>query len=74
MLPAEDGTFHGKILALAHHWHATFVIVDAAGVGAGLASFIEKALRDRLIAVQFGPEAKNEFGWDLRGRRDRPLP
>jgi hypothetical protein len=66
-LGVKHATLHAKILALAHHWHATFVIVDATGVGAGLASFLENALRDRLIAVQFSPKVKSELGWDLLG-------
>jgi hypothetical protein len=66
-LGVKHATLHGEILALAHHWHATFVVVDATGVGVGLASFLEKSLGDRLIAVQFSPKVKSEFGWDLFG-------
>jgi hypothetical protein len=72
-LGVKNATLYGKILALAHYWRATFVVVNATGVGAGLASFLEKSLGDRLIAVQFSPKVKSELGWDL-GRRDRPLP
>jgi hypothetical protein len=65
----DAATLYGKILALAHHWHATFVVVDATEVGAGLDSFLEKALRDRLIAVQFIPRVESELGWDLGSSR-----
>jgi hypothetical protein len=44
---------------------AALIVVDATGVGAGLDSFLEKALRDRLIAVQSIPKVKSEPGWDL---------
>ena len=61
-LGVKYATLYAKILALANHWHATFVVVDATGVGAGLASFLEKAPRDRLIAGLFGPKVKSEPG------------
>jgi hypothetical protein len=66
-LGVKHATLYGEILASAHHWHATFVVVDATGVGAGLPSFLEKALRDRLMVVQSSPRVKSELGWDLLG-------
>jgi hypothetical protein len=63
------GTRHTRlyeqIVALAAHWHAMYVIVDATGVGAGLASFLEKRLRDRVIPIQFSPRVKSDLGWNF---------
>ena len=42
-LGVKHTTLYGKILALAHHWHATFVVVvDATGVGTGLAGQLSR--------------------------------
>jgi hypothetical protein len=55
-----------KIAALADHWHAVYTVVDSTGVGAGLASFLVKALgEDRVIPVQFSPSVKSDLGWDF---------
>jgi hypothetical protein len=54
-----------QIKALAEAWHARKVIVDATGVGAGLASFLEKALPGRVLPFIFNSASKSQLGWDL---------
>lgn len=54
---------HGQILALANHWHPLWVVVDATGVGAGLASFLAKALGEKVVPVVFSPKVKSDLGW-----------
>jgi hypothetical protein len=66
-LGAKHTTLHQQIVTLARHWGAAWVIVDATGVGAGLASFLEKALPDKVIAVVFSPKVKSELGWSFLG-------
>ena len=66
-LGVKHTSLHAQILALANHWHAMFVVVDATGVGAGLASFLGKALGERLIPVVFSPKVKSDLGWDFLG-------
>ena len=66
-LGVKHTALHAQILALANHWHAMFVVVDATGVGAGLASFLGKALGERLIPVVFSPKVKSDLGWDFLG-------
>jgi hypothetical protein len=56
-----------QIVALAQHWHALWVLIDATGVGAGLASFLQKALGDRVIPVVFSPKTKSDLGWKFLG-------
>ena len=50
-----DSTFNpgagigdGEIRALAELWKAAYLVVDATGVGAGLASFLDKALPEKV--------------------------
>ena len=54
---------YGRIKALAEHWRARYVVVDATGVGAGLASFLDKALPGRVIPFVFSPKSKSDLGW-----------
>jgi len=64
-LGVKHTSLHGQILALARHWHAMFVVVDATGIGAGLASFLTKALGELVIPVVFSPKVKSDLGWDF---------
>lgn len=64
-LGTKHSTLYGHILALARHWHALWVVVDATGVGAGLASFLVKALGEKVIPVEFTPNVKSDIGWDF---------
>lgn len=54
-----------ELLALARHWRAIKLVVDATGVGAGLANFLERALSGRVIAFQFNAASKSRLGWDF---------
>jgi hypothetical protein len=45
-LGVKHTALHAQILALARHWRAVWVVVDATGVGAGLASFLCAILGD----------------------------
>jgi hypothetical protein len=62
-LGTKHASLHGQIRALARHWHAIFVVVDATGVGAGLASFLEQPLGERVVPVLFTPKIKSDLGW-----------
>jgi len=66
-LGVKHTSLHGQILALARHWGAVWVIVDATGIGAGLASFLEKALGEKVIPVVFSPKLKSDLGWRFAG-------
>ncbi len=56
-----------QILALAQHWHPIWILIDATGVGAGLASFLHKALGEKVIPVIFSPKTKSDLGWAFVG-------
>ncbi len=56
---------YSEIRTLAERWQARRVVVDATGVGAGLASFLERALPGRMIAFTFTGASKSQLGWDF---------
>ena len=64
-LGTKHTALYSQILALARHWHVLWVVVDATGIGAGLASFLEKALGEKVIPVQFSARVKSDLGWDF---------
>lgn len=71
-LGAKHTALYQKILALVVHWRAAIVVIDATGVGAGLASFLGKALGlfaegGKIIPVEFSPNVKSDLGWNFLG-------
>ncbi len=58
---------YAEIKALAERWQARQVVIDATGVGAGLASFLEKALPGRVTPFTFSAASKSQLGWDFLG-------
>ena len=58
---------YAAIARLAEVWSAAQVLVDATGVGAGLASFLKRALGERLVPVQFTAGLKSDLGWGFLG-------
>ncbi len=52
-----------QLTSLAEHWNARWVVMDATGVGAGLAGFLEKALPGRVIPYTFNTATKSALGW-----------
>ena len=58
---------HEALVQLARAWRAERVVVDASGVGAGLAAFLEHALGERVRRVVFSPRVKSELGWAFVG-------
>jgi hypothetical protein len=61
----RHSSLYGQILALARHWNAVWIVVDATGVGAGLASFLTSTLGGRVIPVVFSTRVKSDLGWDF---------
>ena len=70
---------YAELVALAGHWRARWLVVDATGVGAGLASFLGQALPGRVKPFIFSQASKSQMGWDFlavtgAGRWKEPLP
>ena len=68
---ARHATLHEHLVDLARNvWKASWVVVDATGIGAGLASFLEASLARSGITVVpflFTSASKSRLGWDFVG-------
>ena len=62
---------HDQLVDLARTtWRASWVVVDATGIGAGLASFLDASLQRHGIRVSpflFTGASKSRLGWDFVG-------
>ena len=58
---------HSELRELAARWNARAIIIDATGVGAGLASFLERSLPGRVVPFTFNSASKSKLGWDFLG-------
>ncbi|RIK45223.1 MAG: hypothetical protein DCC58_07095 [Chloroflexi bacterium] len=55
-----------RIVALARIWQPRHVIIDATGVGAGLAGFLRAALGERVVTpFIFSSASKSRLAWEL---------
>lgn len=66
------GTAHPQLYAtitdLARNvWAARHLVVDATGVGAGLAGFLAQSLPGRVTPFVFSSQSKSQLGWDFLG-------
>jgi Terminase RNaseH-like domain len=56
-----------QMMTLIARWQPQQVVVDATGVGAGLASFLSAALPGRVKPFVFTSASKSKLGWDFLG-------
>jgi hypothetical protein len=54
---------YGVLTHLAEQWGVTRLIVDATGVGAGLAALLRHALGERVTPFIFSASSKSALGW-----------
>jgi len=55
---------YAKIVDLAKNvWKARWVVCDATGVGAGMASFLEATLPGKVMPFVFSSKSKSDLGW-----------
>jgi hypothetical protein len=65
---APHHQLYQAIAALVEHWQAQTVVIDATGVGAGLASFLSRLLGPgRLVPFRFSALSKSDLGWQFLG-------
>lgn len=69
---------YGQLKAVIEHWRARYTVVDATGVGAGLASFLARAFGEKVLPFVFSAASKSKLGWDFlaicdSGRWKEPL-
>lgn len=53
----------GRLLALAERWRVEKLVIDASGVGAGIASLLKDKLGERVVALTFTAQVKSKLGW-----------
>jgi hypothetical protein len=59
-------TIYGQLISLAETWSPRWIVCDATGIGAGLASFLARQLGEgRVIPFQFTARSKSQLGWDF---------
>ena len=56
---------YAEIRQAAEFWQAARLVVDATGVGAGLAGWLERALPGRVQPFIFNSASKSRLGWDF---------
>ncbi len=59
----RHSTLYQQIQALAKTWNPRRVVIDATGLGAGLADFLERALPGRVLRFEFNTLSKSRLGW-----------
>lgn len=62
---ANHVSLQTTIRDIALAWKARAVVVDATGVGAGLASFLDRALPGRVTPFTFNSASKSALGWEF---------
>ncbi|HSN95335.1 MAG TPA: hypothetical protein VLR89_09790 [Anaerolineaceae bacterium] len=61
----RQAALFSQLLDLAEHWQAQKLIVDASGVGAGVASFLRDRLGERVLPLVFNQSLKSKLGWNF---------
>ena len=56
---------YAGLLSLAGRWHTRYLICDATGIGAGLTSFLARALGSKVIPFVFSSKSKSDLGWSF---------
>ncbi len=56
---------YATIIAMANAWQPVKVIIDATGVGAGLASFLTDKLGTIVLPFEFSTISKSDLGWSF---------
>jgi hypothetical protein len=70
----RHAALHAMLVDLAQSvWKASWLVVDATGIGAGLASFLASSLErsgTRVLPFVFTASSKSRLGWDFLGLID----
>ena len=63
---ADQTTLYAQLCAYAETWKPQKIIIDATGVGEGLASFLARAVGQSVVLpFKFSQASKSELGWNL---------
>ena len=58
---------YARVRGQVEHWQARCLVVDASGIGAGLAAFLAAAFPGRVLPFTFTSASKSKLGWDFIG-------
>jgi len=61
----RQAALFSQLLDLAEHWQVQKLVVDASGVGAGVASFLRDRLGERVLPLVFNQSLKSSLGWNF---------
>ncbi len=56
---------YGQLHGLIETWRPQVVVMDATGIGAGLASFLQKRFPSKVLPFLFNHVSKSKLGWDF---------
>ncbi|NPV77509.1 MAG: hypothetical protein HPY59_14205 [Anaerolineae bacterium] len=56
---------YSALRSLAEAWQPLKIVVDATGIGAGLAGFLERAFPGKVIPFTFTASSKSKLAWDF---------
>lgn len=58
-------SLYGQLHGLIETWQPRVVVMDATGIGAGLASFLQKRFPGKVMPFLFNHVSKSKLGWDF---------
>jgi hypothetical protein len=56
---------YSQLKSLAETWQPRYLAIDATGIGAGLASFLNAAFPGKVLPFVFNSSSKSKLGWDF---------
>jgi len=56
---------YGQLTAIARNWKPAYIVIDATGLGQGLAAFLARTFPNRVIPFTFTGASKSKLGWDF---------
>jgi len=62
---AGQSNLFNTISGYTNQWQPRYIVVDATGIGEGLASFLDKAYPGKVIPFKFSLSSKSELGWNF---------
>lgn len=54
---------YNMVKGLVDEWQPRYIVIDSTGIGAGLASFLDRAYPGKVIPYQFTQQSKSKLGW-----------
>jgi len=61
----KHSALYGTFLGLVDLWQPVKLIIDATGVGAGLAAFLADKLGSKVLPFEFSQVSKSDLGWSF---------